>query len=62
MQWYSKAAELGFGNAMNAIGILYYLGYGVSKNYDMAMRWFKKAAELGDENAITNLRELFSYK
>lgn len=48
MSSYVTAAENGNGNAMFAIGLLYYNGKGVPKNNAEAMTWFKKAVDKGD--------------
>ena len=41
--------------AQTSLGILYYFGQGVPKNYTKAAEWYKKAAEQGDALATYNL-------
>jgi len=59
--WYSKAAQLGDGDAMLMLGWLYYEG-NLSGRNDIAKArlWFSKAAELGIDEAIEMLNILDS--
>ena len=41
--WYSKAAELGNGDAMGMVGWMYYKGEGLKTDPIEALSWFKKA-------------------
>ena len=52
MEWFEKAADLGYGNAMNGIAYMYYSGQGVEQDYAKAMEWFEEAADLGDSYAM----------
>ena len=55
LRCYRKAAEKGHAPAQNAIGIMYYYGYGVEKNYAKAANWYRKAAEQGYALGQSNL-------
>ena len=44
---YKQASSLGNNDAQNKIGIFYYKGSGVEKNYDTATVWFRKANKGG---------------
>jgi TPR repeat protein len=41
---YRKAADQGYAQAQNKLGLLYYDGNGVPKNYVQAYKWFDLAA------------------
>jgi hypothetical protein len=56
-----KAADAGDANAMNNIGFRYEQGYGVTKDYQEAMKWFRKAADAGDAEAMTNIGWLYEH-
>lgn len=43
--WYLKAASQGHGEAMEALGYLYYKGIDGKKDYDSALKWWTRAAE-----------------
>ncbi|HMM75092.1 MAG TPA: tetratricopeptide repeat protein [Gammaproteobacteria bacterium] len=45
--------------ALNFVGIHYYLGTGVVRDFAEARRWFERAARLGDANAQRNLGMLY---
>ena len=45
--------------AQNNLGVCYYNGQGVSKNYEQAVYWFRKAAEQGNAVAQNNLGECY---
>ncbi len=49
--WYRKAAEQGDVGAQTTMGMLYFSGRGVPKDYQQAMVWFRKAAEQGNADA-----------
>ena len=51
MYWYKKAAVQGSAEAQFNIGSLYYLGEGVTKNYEEALKWYEKAAIKGHETS-----------
>ena len=48
-------AKKGDPNAWNYLGIHYYAGLGVSKDWDKAVHWFRHAAEHGHPDAQYNL-------
>ncbi len=52
-------AEAGDARAQNRVGVLYYRGYGVTKNRRIAAQWIRKAAEQGNKNAQNNLGLLY---
>ena len=55
MEYFRKAADMGNGEAMCQIGLLYDSGKGVAKNIDTANQWYLKAGEAGDSNGYLNL-------
>lgn len=54
-QWYQKAADQGYTNAMICLANNYQYGIGAEVNYDMSFYWTEKAANLGSVNAMFNL-------
>ena len=48
-------AEKGDANAQNELGVRYYSGQGVKKNYNEALKWFTKAAAQEHPKAQYNL-------
>ena len=52
---YRKAAEQGDAVAQCNLGVCYYNGDGVPRDYTEAVRWFRKAAEQGNAGAQHNL-------
>jgi len=50
-----EVAEQGDAIAQNNLGVCYYYGNGIRKDYDKAADWFAKAAEQGNANAQKNL-------
>ena len=57
-KWYRKAAERGFAEAQNNLGVMYVLGRGVTKDDAEAVKWFRKAAKQGYGPALNNLGEM----
>ena len=55
------AAEAGDVSAQTAVGTLYYLGIGVSRDYEKALAWYEKAALAGDPHAQRNLGSMFRH-
>lgn len=45
--------------AQNNLGLMYYYGYGVQKNYKKAYEWLEKAVKQGYEPSKQMLKELF---
>ena len=50
-----KSAEQGDADAQDKLGLMYYNGQGVPKDYKEAVKWYTKAAEQGDDSARTTL-------
>lgn len=50
-QWFEKSAMKGNKNAQHMIGLMYYDGDGVKKNYGEARNWFEKAAKQSHDSA-----------
>ena len=48
---FKKGAAEGYTFAKNYLGLIYYYGKGVKKNYEEAFKWFKQAAEEGDSES-----------
>ncbi|MCH5340321.1 MAG: tetratricopeptide/SEL1-like repeat protein [Acetatifactor sp.] len=61
IEWYEKAADLGYTSAMSNIGYMYYRGEGVDQNYAQAMEWYGKAANLGNSNAMDWVGYMYQY-
>lgn len=55
---YRKAAERGFAEAQNNLGLMCALGRGVSQDDAEAVKWFRLAAEQGYAPAQFNLGEM----
>jgi TPR repeat protein len=52
-------AEQGDARAQSLLGLLYYHGQGVQKDFTAAATWFRKAAEQGDATAQSHLGIIF---
>ena len=61
VEWFVKASDMGFNQAMRQIGILYYNGTNIANDYGTAIYWFQKAAELGDPVAARMLGHCYTY-
>ena len=48
VQYFTKAANLGYASAQIELGTLYNYGWGVPQNYAEALKWYRLAAEQGD--------------
>jgi TPR repeat protein len=56
MQLFERAAQLGHGIGMNALGVIYDNGNGgVAKDFGLALYWFQQAADSGCVPAFKNL-------
>ena len=55
-----KSAEQGDAKAQYNLGVCYYNGNGVEKDYQEAVKWWRKAAEQGDAKAQYNLGVCYS--
>jgi hypothetical protein len=51
LRLWTPLAEQGFAKAQEKLGVLYYEGRGVARDYGQALVWFRKAADQGDANA-----------
>ena len=56
--YFRKAADQGFAEAQNNLGVLYANGDGVKKDPKEARKWFDKAAAQGHPGAQRNLEML----
>jgi len=54
VKWYRKAAEQGYADAQNNLGLMYYSGQGVLQNHIKAYMW----ANLARYNGSTNAQKL----
>ena len=52
LDYYEKSIEARNSFALNQIGIMYFNGKGVERNYDAAAEYFQQAADLGDGYAF----------
>jgi len=55
VNYYRRAADLGYAPAQTAMGEAYDHGQGVPQNYAEALKWYRKAAEQGFAAAQNNL-------
>ena len=55
VQYYHRAALMGYAVAQNDLGVCYRKGFGVTQDYYEAAKWYRKAAEQGDADAQYNL-------
>ena len=56
----SQAAEQGDAEAQYKLGLSYYIGEDVEKDYTKAVKWFRKAADQGHAEAQTSLGACYS--
>ena len=54
-------AEDGNAEAQNYLGILYYLGFGVQKDYKKALQWYGRAAKAGYPDAQRNYGDMINF-
>ena len=59
LQDFQRAAAAGDGRAMNDVGVLFYEGHGVAKDYRRAWEWYEKGAAAGNAEAMANLGYLY---
>ena len=57
--WFQKAADQGHADAQNNLGIMYYEGEGVSRDFVKAAHWFRQSAEQGNADAQYNLGTMY---
>ena len=55
-------ANQGVAEAQTNLGLLYYDGRGVPRDYTQAREWFEKAAPQGDANAQYNLGVMYDFE
>jgi TPR repeat protein len=53
------AADAGDAEAMNSLGVLYFMGTSVPRDYATALLWFQKAVDDGSTNAMSNLGTMY---
>lgn len=58
-EWYLKAAQQGYDDAQNNLGIMYTHGMGVAQDYKQAFEWFWKAAERKNKVAMSNVANCY---
>src|SRR5262249_36611089 len=56
---FQAGADRGNRVSMRILGILYYNGEGVARDYTKAREWWEKAANKGDASAMSNLGSLY---
>lgn len=59
VSWFTKAAQRGYAPAQVNLAVLYANGWGVPRNYGVALRWFHEAAAQRYPLAYFNLGELY---
>lgn len=58
---FMKRAETNDTEAQNYLGIHYYLGLGVGRDYKEALKWYELAARVGNPDAQRNYGDMFQY-
>ncbi len=61
LSWYRKAADRGYVEAMNNLGIMFTNGRGVARDDTQALGFFRKASDGGSTDALTNLGFMYHY-
>ena len=61
LSWYRKAADSGYLEALNNLGIMYTNGRGVERNDREALRLFRKAVDGGSADGLTNLGFMYHH-
>ena len=56
-----SAADQGYGDAQNYLGVMYNNGQGVIQDYHAAARWYRKAADQDNRFAQNNLGRMYYY-
>ena len=59
VEYYRKAAEMGYDVAQCDLGYMYEHGMGVEQSYEKAAEWYEKSAEQGYPRAQNNLGLLY---
>jgi len=60
LYWFRMAADQGDPSAQDNIGLMYEVGWGVSKDYAQAMLWYRKAADHGFARAAAHLGGMYA--
>ena len=55
VMWFERAAQYGYADAQNNLGLCHARGHGVKQSYAKAVNWFRKAAEQGHAAAQNDL-------
>lgn len=58
VKWYRQAADQGNADAQNNLGMMYYNGYGVRRNFHLSKEWFSKACDGGVQEGCNQYRYL----
>lgn len=61
VRWLEEAANQGEVNAMSELGVLYYYGRGVQKDYNKCNSWYQKGADEGDSKCLLYLGMNYLY-
>jgi TPR repeat protein len=61
VEWYTKAANLGYANAQNNLAYMYECGLGVEKDCQLAIYWYRKAADQGHAASQNNLGHAYRW-
>lgn len=61
VDWYRKAASIGYPEAENNLGGMYHDGKGVPQDYEMARKWYEFANLDGDPWAPYNIGQLYEF-
>ncbi len=59
-QWHEAAAKEGYAGSQYNLGVMYYLGEGVQKDYKKALEWFKVAANQGHDEAKFRIGQMYA--
>jgi len=59
LKWFKKSAKLGLADAAYRVGEMYMKGFGVSRDYELAVEWFLKSSQMGDHNSGASIADLF---
>jgi|TARA_B100001971_G_C18092570_1_gene484314 TPR repeat protein len=60
VKWYRLSAEQGDVKAQYNLGLMYFIGQGVSQDYKESVKWYRLSAEQGDAEAQFNLGLMYS--
>jgi S1-C subfamily serine protease len=59
LRLWTPLAEKGDVQAQSDLGVMYYLGQGVARNFKIAVKWYRLAAEQGNFNAQISLGRMY---